>query len=146
MKTARSYWVVSLARMSRTPCAGLADPLGEPANPLDALLAQLVDLPLQLRDQVDLDRVERDRGNAQNRVLDEHEGEDGEQRAALEGRRGERVADIAAQGLDLGIDHLHQLALGQAAVVRQRKAQHVAVEHVAQAAQHALGRPRRSRR
>ena len=41
---------------------------------------------------------------------DEDEGEDREQRAALKGGQGERAADEAAKRLDLGIDHLHDLA------------------------------------
>ena len=117
----------------------LADPLGVAADLLDAQLAQLVHLPLQLGDQVHLQRIEGDRGEAQDRVLHEHEGQGRDQRAALEGRHGQRVADIAAQGLGLGVDHLDQLALADAAELGQREAEHMVVELIADAAQHPLG-------
>ena len=58
-----------------------ADLLGELADRLDPLLAEPVHPPLQLRDDVALDRVERDRRCPQDRVLDEHEDDDGQQRA-----------------------------------------------------------------
>ena len=41
----------------------------------DALLAELVDLALQLRDQLALERIERDRRGSEHRVLHEHEDE-----------------------------------------------------------------------
>src|SRR5690606_2654538 len=116
----------------------LRDAVGEAAHLAHALLAQLVHLSLQLGNDVNLDRIEDDRGQAHDRVLDEHEGQDGQKRAALEQRQGEGAADEAAERLHLGVDHLDDLAGRDAAEMREREAQHAGVELVAQAAQHAL--------
>ena len=121
------------------PRCGLADALGVAPHLAHPALAQIVHLPLQLGDQPHLDRVEGDGSEAQHHVLHEDEEQDGDQRAALERRHGQGVADIAAQGLGLGVDHLHQLALAHPAECRQREAQDVAEEIVAQPPQHPLG-------
>jgi hypothetical protein len=121
------------------PRRNLADLLGVATDLAHPLLAQRVDLPLQLGDQPDLQGIERHRCQTQHPVLHEHEEQAGEQRAGLQPRRAHRLADEPPQGLGLGVDHLHQLALADPAVVGQGKAQHVAVELVAQPAQHALG-------
>ena len=119
----------------------LADPFGQPPYRPHAFLGERVDLPLQLRDQVDLQRIERDSGNAEHHVLGEHEDENGQQRAALEGRLRHRVADETAERLDLRSDHGDHLALRGAAEVRDGKAQRVAEQLVAQAPQHPLAEP-----
>ena len=106
------------------PGDGLRDAIGEAAHLAHPRLAEQVHLALQLGDDVDLKRVEHDRGQAHDRVLREHEHEDGQQRAALKGRQRERLADEAAERLDLGVDHLHDLAGRDAPEVGQRKAQH----------------------
>ena len=74
----------------------------------------------------------------EHHVLGEHEDEDGQQRAALEGRLRHRVADETAERLDLRSDHGDHFALRGAPEVRDRKAQRLAEQLVAQAAQHPL--------
>ena len=118
---------------------GLPDPFRQVADLTDPQLAERVDLPLQLGDDVDLDRIEDDRRDAHDRVLGEHEREDRDQRAALERRQRERVADEAADRLGLGRDHGDDLARRHAPEVRQGEAQDAGVELVAQPPQHALG-------
>ena len=54
------------------------------------------------------------------------------------GRQGEGIAHEAADRLDLGGDHGHDLALRDAPEMGQREAQDAREEVVAQAAQHAL--------
>src|SRR3546814_2344388 len=68
----------------------------------------------------------------------QQEGEDHQQHAALEDRQCKTLADEPADRLDLGDDHRNDLALAGAPEGRQRKAQHLGVEVVAQAPQHAL--------
>ena len=111
----------------------LADPVGQLARGLHALLRQLVDLPLQPRDQPDLRRVQRDRGQPEPQVLHEDEDQVGQQQAALEDRDDDRVADEAAHRLGLGDDHRNDLAGRHRLELRQRKAQHLVVEIVPQA-------------
>ena len=117
----------------------LAEPLRQPPHLAHPQLAERVDLALQLGDHVHLDRIEADRGQAHDRVLHEHEGQNREQRAALERRQREGIAHEAADRLDLGGDHRDDLARGDAAEMGQREAQDARVEVVAQPPQHALG-------
>jgi hypothetical protein len=102
----------------------LVDPIRHAAHLPDPLLGELVDLTLQPRDHADLHGIERDRGEAENRILDEHEREDRQQRAALKSRQGEGIADEASERLHLGVDHLDDLARRHAAELGQREAQH----------------------
>ena len=101
----------------------LADPFGETPNRPHPLLGERVDLPLQLRDQVDLQRVERDGGDAEHQILGEHEDENRQQRAALESRLRHGVADETAERLDFRGDHGDHLALRGAPEVRYGEAQ-----------------------
>ena len=117
---------------------GFRNAIGEAAHLPHPRLAEQVHLALQLGNDVDLERVEHDRGQAHDRVLHEHEDQDGEQRAALERRQRERLGDEAAERLDLGIDHLHDLAGRDVPEVGQRETQHAREQLVAQPAQHAL--------
>src|SRR5512144_1617745 len=119
----------------------LADPFGQPPYRPHAFLGEHVDLPLQLRDQVNLERIECDGGGTENHILGEHEGEDRQQRAALERRLRDCVADETAEWLDLRSDHGDHLALRGAAEVRDGKTQCVAEQLVAQAPQHPLAEP-----
>src|SRR6266851_4040399 len=54
----------------------IADAVGDQAHGAHALLAEEIDLALQLGDEIALQRVERDRGGAEHRVLHEHEDDD----------------------------------------------------------------------
>ena len=115
-----------------------ADAVRQRARLLHPLLRQLVDLLLQARDQPHLRRIERDRGETQPEVLHEDEDHVGGEQAALERRQADRLADEAADRVGLGDDHRNDLAGGHRLELRQRKAQHLLVEVVPQAAQRAL--------
>jgi len=117
---------------------GFANTFSQAPHLAHPCLAQLINLTLKLGDDPDLERVENDRGKAEDGVLGEHEDQDGEQRAALEGRECESLGDEAAERFDLGCDHLHQFALGDPFEMRQRKAHDARKKFIAQAAQHAL--------
>ncbi len=136
--SARSRWNVSLPRISAAPGDRFADPVRQRARLLHPLLRQLVDLRLQPRDQPNLRRIERDRGETQPEVLQEDEHHVGGEQAALERRQADRLADEAADRVGLGDDHRNDLAGGHRLELRQRKAQHLLVEVVPQAAQRAL--------
>jgi len=116
----------------------VADAVGELARRLDAALSLLVDLALQLRDQPGLRRVQRDRGQPEPEVLHEDERHVGDEQAQLERRRGDRLADEAADRVGLGGDHRDDLARRGLLEVRQREPQHRLVELVAEPAHHAL--------
>ena len=116
----------------------LADPLRQAAHLADAVEAQQVDLPLQLGNDVRLERIERDRRQTHDQVLGENEAQRGEQQPGLEHRGDQGIAEIATERLDLARDHGDQLALRQPAELRQGKAQDAAEELGAQPAQHAL--------
>ena len=115
-----------------------ADAIGQLARRLHALLREQVDRPLQLRNQVDLRRVEGDRRQSQPEVLVEDEHDVRHEQAALENRQHDRIADEAADGFRLRDDHRNDLAGGHRLELRQRKAQHLVVEIVAQPAQRPL--------
>ena len=120
------------------PAHHLPDALGERAGEPDPLLLPRVELALQLRDEPHLHRVQRDGGHSEDRVLDEHEDQQGDEHPALERGQGDGVADVAAEGVGLGDDGGDQLALRGPAEPRQREAQHAHEEVVAQAPEHAL--------
>ena len=115
-----------------------ADPVGEHANSLYPFLAELIHLPLQLWDDVTLNRIERDRGEAEDWILDEHEHQDRQQGAALKRRQGQRVADEPAQRFHLGGYHRNDFTLADFPEMRQRKAQNPRVQVIAQTPQHPL--------
>ncbi len=117
---------------------GFVDPVGDLPDRADALLVELVDLALQPRDHVALDRVERDRRGAEHRILHEHEQDDRQQRPALESRRDERVADKPAQRLALGGDHRDDLSRRGLVELVERETQQPMIELVAEAPQHPL--------
>ena len=125
------------------PGHGLPDAVGEPAHEPHPLLGERVHPALELRDDVELERIEGDRGGRHHPVLHQQEGEDDEEVAPLEDGQLERVADEPAERLHLGRDHGDDLALGELAEVRQGEAQNAAVEVVAQAPEHALAGPPR---
>ena len=116
----------------------LPDPVGEPAHEPHPLLGERVHAALELRDDIELERIEGDRGGRHHPVLHQQEGEDDEEVAALEDRELERVPDEPAERLHFGRDHGDDLALGEPAEVRQGEAQDPAVEVVAKAAEHAF--------
>src|SRR3546814_17856988 len=64
----------------------LADPFRQLADGAHALLAELVDAALQLRNDIGLQRIERDGGEPQDRVLHAEKGDDDQERAALDQR------------------------------------------------------------
>ena len=109
----------------------LPDPVGEPAHEAHPLLGVRVHPALELRDDVELERIEGDRGKGHHPVLDQEEREDDEEVAALEDRELDRVPEEPAEGLHLGRDHGDDLALGELAEVRQREAQDARVQVVA---------------
>ena len=116
----------------------LADVLRQPAHHAHPVLGEQVDLALHARDQPALEWVEGHGGQAEDRILNENEEEDREELPGLEDRLGDGVADEAADGFHLRRDHRNDLALAHSLEMRQREAQHAAVEFVPQAAQHAL--------
>ena len=109
----------------------LPDPVREAAHEAHALLGERVHAALELRDDVELDGIEGDRGEGHHPVLDQEEREDDEEVAALEDRELDRVPEEPAEGLHLGRDHGDDLALGELAEVRQREAKDARVEVVA---------------
>src|SRR3546814_1223426 len=68
-------------------------------------------LGLHFRHEIELDRIQRHRSQCHERVLDQQEGEDHQQHAALEDRQCKTLADEPADRLDLGDDHRNDLAL-----------------------------------
>ena len=116
----------------------LADPLRQAAHQADALHSELVHAALKLGDDVKLDRIERDRGERHVPVLPQQKAQDHHQGPALENRQGNCVADKAADGLDLGGDHLDHFALRGLAELRQRKSENPRIEIVTQPPKHAL--------
>src|SRR5690606_9761703 len=117
---------------------GLAKLIGENAHETHTLLAEQVDLLLQLRDEIGLKRVKRNRGHRHHPVLDDKKGDDDEQIAALENRHGEGFADKPAERLHLTGNHGDDFAGAFLAECRQGKAENAAVKIEAQAAQHPL--------
>ena len=116
----------------------LPDPVGEAAHEPHPLLGERVHAALELRDDVELERVEGDRGGGHDPVLHQQEGEDDEEVAPLEDRQLERVPDEPAERLHLGGDHGDDLALGELAEVREGEAEDARVEVVAKAPEHAF--------
>ena len=116
----------------------LPDPVGETAHEPHPLLGKGVDAALQLRDDVELERIQGDRGERHDPVLHQEEGEDDEEIASLEDRQLERVPDEPAERLYLRGNHGDDLALGELAEVWEGEAQDTAVEVVAKAPEHAL--------
>ena len=74
----------------------------------------------------------------EDRILDEHERQNGQQGSALERRQGDSIAEKPAEGFPFDGDHGDDLALGNAPEMRQRKPQDAAEKLIAQAAQHPL--------
>ena len=89
----------------------LANALRQPPNLHRAFLLQDVHALLQLRDQISLNRIERDRGQPEHRILDEHEDQDGEQGAPLESGQGDRIPDVSAERFRLAGDHRDDFTL-----------------------------------
>lgn len=72
---------------SRPPVRGLLTQLSaENADLGGPAPAQLVDAPLQPGQEHELDRKQRDRRGSKDRLLYEHEGQDGQERPALKYR------------------------------------------------------------
>ena len=82
----------------------LPDAVREPAYEPNPLLGEGVHPALELRDDIELERIEGDRGRRHHPVLNEEEREDHEQVATLEDRELERVADEPSERLHLGGD------------------------------------------
>ena len=97
-----------------------------------------IDLPLHHRDEIALDRKQDDRGNAKHGILCEEEDHRRRQRAALQGRVGDRDAHVAADRLHFGGGHGDDLAAGDAPQPRQREAENPVVEVEPQPAQQRL--------
>ena len=116
----------------------LSDPLGEGAGELYPLPLPRIELLLQLGDEPGLHRIQRDGGNAEHGILDEHEDQEGDEHPALERGKRDRVADVAAERIGLRDDRGDQLALRGPAEPLEREAQHPDEEVVAQAPEHAL--------
>ena len=116
----------------------LADPLGEGPRESDPLLLSRIEPLLQLGNEPHLDRIERDGGDAENGILDEHEDQQGDEHSALERRQRDRIADVAAEQIGLGNDGGHELSLRGPAKPRERETQHSDKEVVAQAPEHAF--------
>src|SRR5262249_3193785 len=120
---------------------GFLDLVGNNADRAHPLLAELVHLELQLRDNVALHRVERDCSDPEDRILHEHEEDHRQQLPALEQRQVERVADEAAELLAFDRDHRNDLGRRILVEVRQREAQQPLIQRIAEAAQHPLAEP-----
>ena len=118
-----------------------ADAVGQAAHPADPESSKLANAALHLRDEIGLQRIERDRRGAEQRVLHEHEEENRQERTGLRDRQREGIADKAADRLQLGGQHRDDLAGGGAVEMAHRKAQQALEQIVAQAAQHALADP-----
>ena len=115
-----------------------ADAFRQPADVNHALLLEHIELPLQLRNQIRLYRIQRDCRRPKYRILDEHENQDRERRTALERRQGHRVTNESAQRFGLGRDHGDHFSLGQLAEARQRETQDPFVKLESEPPQHAF--------
>ena len=120
---------------------GLGDAPGERARGELALAAEHQQALAQPGDDDRLHRHHRERDQAERPVLVQDEEHRRQRLAAEEQRRDQRLADEAAERLDLVLDHGRHLGRLDAAEARQREAQDVVVQRVAQAAQHALAHP-----
>ena len=116
----------------------LADPARELARGELAFPAQNQNAPPQARNDEGLGQDDGGRDQAEPDALGQDEDHGGQGLAAEECRRHEGIADEAAQGLHLVLDHGRDLGLLDPARVRQREAQQAVDQLVAQAAQHAL--------
>ncbi len=119
----------------------LGDSPGEGARGELALAPQHQQALPQLRDDERLDADHAERDQAEREVLVEDEEHRRQRLAAEEQRRDQRLADEAAERLDLVLDHGGHLGGLDAAKARQREAQDVVEEPIAQAPEHALAHP-----
>ena len=119
----------------------LGDAPGERPRGELALAAEL-ELPApQARNDERLDRHHAERDQAKPDLLVEDEEHGRERLPAEEERRDQRLADEAAERLDLVLDHGRHLGGLDAPEARQRKAQDVVEQGIAQPPQHALAHP-----
>ena len=114
------------------------EPFRQLAHVLDPLLGEQVHLALQFGDGVGLDGIKGEGREPKDRILDEHEDQDGEQGPPLEGDQGKGVAEEAAEGFGLGGDHGNDLAGRNGAEMGQGETQDAVDQLEAQAAQHAF--------
>ena len=117
---------------------GFSDAVRQPADLAHPFAPEAADDALHLWNEVSLQRIKRDSGGAEYRVLHEHEDKDRQQGAALRYRQGEGFADKPADRLQFSGHHRDDLAGRGPIEMVQRKPQHPFVELIAQPAQHAL--------
>src|SRR6185369_2450124 len=117
------------------------DAVGDNSLGAHALLVELVHLALQFRDDVALERIKRDRGEPEHRILYEHENDNRQQRPALKRGQGQRVTNKAAERFGFGRDHRDDLRRRGFMKMRQRKAQQPHVKLIAKTPQHPLAEP-----
>ena len=116
----------------------LADPPGEPAGGELALLSEPQELAAQPRDDDELDADHARRHQAEPEILHHDEDERGRGLRAEKGRQDERVADEAADRLDLVLDDGRGLGGLHVAKRIGREAQNQREQVEAHPAQHAL--------
>ena len=116
----------------------LPDHVGEPPDLPDS--APVVPQEPLLKDgnQDRLDRIERDRGEAQDIVLHEHEEDNHQQRPAVDSGNRDGCAHEAPHRLHFPGDHGDQFALGDSAEMGQGKPENSVIELEAKAPQHPL--------
>ena len=102
---------------------GLLQPIGDLTLRAHPGARELIDLALQFRDRISLDRIERDGRGAEHRVLHEQEKNDRQQRAALERWQRNGIADEAPQRLALGGNHRDDLSRRRFLKIADRKSQ-----------------------
>ena len=114
---------------------GLADFRRQVPHFLDPLFVQQVDLPLQHRDEIRLQRDQCDARQPEPRGLQEEEQQDDQHLPRLEHRLGNRIAHQPAHRLCLRGDHRHQLALTGVFEIAARKTHHPRDQLIAEATQ-----------
>src|ERR1700747_436973 len=83
-----------IVRANFGPCGNrLGDTVREPTNFAHPFATEPANDPLHLGNQIPLQGIERDSGGSEYRVLDEHEDENCQERAALRDRQRARLAD-----------------------------------------------------
>ncbi len=103
-----------------------------------AFLGQEIYSLLQFRDDVGLQRNDRNARQTHNRVLDEDKDEDGQHGAALKKRQFDGVREELAERLDLGGDHRSDFALRSLLKLLEGETVDAFEELITQAAQEAL--------
>ena len=119
----------------------LGDAPGELARAELALARKHQQPAPQARDDHRLRHDHGERDQAEVDVLVHDEEHRGERLERVERRRDQRLADEAAERLDFVLDHGGELGRLDAPEARQRKAQDVVEQRVAQPPQHALAHP-----